>query len=191
MTPRSDQDAAGEQMRTMLASGAARHRHGCHGGRVGSSQESGKHDPTVFFRDSLQNVAAIRDGAYRNHHQPGLEGVQVEAAELLIGQRRQNDRREQQKLGEGEDLKWSGAAGDEFETHLQFQQQEAGHAQGHSDPEVVVINESPHQIGREARHFRGDSGGVVLRKLVRVRQQQKTAHDEKAQGYRQELSARE
>jgi len=85
----------------------------------------------------------------RDDYQPCLEGVQVKTVELLIGQDRKNDRREQEELGEG-----------------------------------------------EARHFGGDSRGLVRRRPVPESLCQKDSNRKppttrKPQGYWQELSARE
>src|SRR3984893_11520039 len=106
-------------MRTMLASGAARHRHGCHGGRVGSAEEGGEHDASALFRYLLKHVAAVGNRADGDDHEPGFQWVDVKTAELLIGQRRQNDRREQQKLGEGKNLLRGSTGGERLESDLQ------------------------------------------------------------------------
>ena len=77
----------------------------------------------------------------------------MKTAELLIGQRRQNDRREQRKLGEGKNLLRGSTGGERLESDLQFQQQETGHAEGGGDPEMFVVNEGSDEVGRQARHF--------------------------------------
>ena len=155
-----DQDAAGEQVWALFAGGAARHRYRGYGGRIGSAKEGGEDDSAAFFGDFLQDVAAIGDRADGDDDQPGFERVDVEASKFLIGQSGKNDRREEQELGEGENLLRGGTVGESFESGLKFEEQQAGNAEGGGNREVVVVDERADEVGRKARHFRGDASGL-------------------------------
>src|SRR5436305_15016762 len=97
-------------MRTLFTGSSTRHGHGSDCGRVSSPKERGQYNSPALFRDFLQNVTAIRNRADRNDHEPSFEGIDVEARELLVRQRRKDDSRDQHELGEGEDFPWGCAA---------------------------------------------------------------------------------
>ena len=186
-----NEGAAGEQVRALFALRAAGEDNGGGGGGVGTPENRG-HDYTALFPGScLQDIAAIGNGADRNHDEPGFEGVDQERSKFLVGQDGQNDGAEQKKLGKGEDFLGSDALAEVFETILELQQQHAGHAECGGDPELVVIDERADDVGGETGHFGGDSGSLRSPEFVAVRQPQKCSHNGEADGHRHELRARQ
>ncbi len=108
---------------------------------------------------------------------------------LLVGQDGQNDSREQQELGESENFSWRGAAGEFFQTCLEFQQEQAGHAQGSGNPKVLVVNQRAHQVSRQTRHLGRDARSFGSREFVPIGQRQKAANHQEAERQGQQLRA--
>ena len=67
-----------------------------------------------------------------------------------FGQSGKNHCREQQELGEGENLLRLGSRGQSFKCGLKLEQQQAGHAEGGRDPEMVVVDERADEVRRKA-----------------------------------------
>src|SRR5580698_7895644 len=133
-------------MRTVFTRRAACHGYrGC-SRRVGSAEKSGQDYAAAFFRHFLKDVASVRNCTYSYHHQPGFERIDVEASKWLVGQRRQNNRAEQQKFRECEDLFRGGKSRYLFKGRLQFKKQKTGDAQGRRNPEMVVADQGANEI---------------------------------------------
>ena len=79
--------------------------------------------------------------------------------DFLIGNDRQDDRRQEQEFGEGEDIGGRNAPGEALKYSLEFQQNYADNAESRCDPELIVRYERTDQVGRQCRHLGRDSGG--------------------------------
>ena len=182
-----DEDAAGEEVGVLLLFGAARHDDRGDGRRVGAAEKGREHDAALGFGELLQDVTAVGNGADGDDNEPGFEGIDVEAGELLTRQDGKNDGGEEKELGEGEDLTRSDAAGELFEGDFEVEQQQAGDAESGGDPEMSVADEGADEERGEAGHFRGDAGDFGFGELVPVGEEQEAGDDEEADGEREKL----
>lgn len=151
-----NQDAAGKQVRMLLPGRTPRQHHCGHRGGVCPAQQRRQHHSAPG--QLLQHIAQVGDGADGHHHQPGLEGIDLEARELLVGQHGKNDAGEQKKLGEGEDFTGRNARGQLFEGSLQVKQNQVRHSKRGGNPEVAVAHQRSHHERGQAGDFRCHPG---------------------------------
>ena len=147
--PGGDQGDSGEQVRPILPLGAFGQDHRRYRGRIGASQQCRQHYAALSLGDLLDHVTAVGDGAHRHHHQPNLGRIDGERSKFAVGQHRQNHCREQQELGEGEDLFRCDSLSETLKRALQLQQQHAGHGESGGDPELFAIHQRGCHVGNQ------------------------------------------
>ena len=120
----------------------------------------------------------------------------MERPVLLIGQHGQNHPGQEQEFGKGENLVRSDGRRQLFESRFQVQQDQARHGERGRKPEMPVADQRAHQKRGQPRHLRGHAGnwrplGHDACQLVPVGEQQKCPDNQKADGQRQQLRARD
>src|ERR1041385_2232555 len=147
-------------MRMICLRGALRQYHGRDSRRVGASKDCRNNQTTLPFGHFLNDIASVRNRANRYHDDPCFEWIDFEYAEILVWEQGENDCTQQQKLGESENFVRNDSRRQTFEESLKLEQEQARNRQCRSDPKLPAINQSAHEIGREAGHFCSNSGKI-------------------------------
>ena len=95
----------------------------------------------VGLRPNLQEVAPIRNGAYRDNDQPRLKRIKAKRAKRPVRHNWKNHCRQQQKLRERQDFVARHSLGKALECRLQLKQCDAKYCKRGRDPILLVGDE--------------------------------------------------